>query len=260
MSTKNIIFFDIDGTLLDHDKLLPATAKEAIFSLKEQGHEVVIATGRAPFMFEDLRKELDIQTYVSCNGQYVVVEGEVIYSNPLSKEALHLLTDLAVSNNHPIVYMDHEDMTANVPHHDHIIESIETLKINKFPIHDPHSFKERETYQAILFCKEKEEECYEQKVNQFDFIRWHKVAVDVFPTGGSKAQGIKKIIEKLKIAEERQFAFGDGLNDIDMFLAIRNSVAMGNAHSSAKKAAKFITKPVDQDGILHGLRMLGLLH
>lgn len=39
-------------------------------------------------MFANLREELNIQTFVSDNGQYVVLEGEVIYTNPLSKEVL----------------------------------------------------------------------------------------------------------------------------------------------------------------------------
>lgn len=33
-----MIMFDIDGTLLDHEKKLPVSAKEAIKSLKEVGH------------------------------------------------------------------------------------------------------------------------------------------------------------------------------------------------------------------------------
>jgi len=80
---RKIIFFDIDGTLLDHDKKLPASTKKAVQLLKEQGHEVAIATGRAPFMFKDLREELDIQTYISFNGQYIVLNGEVLYKNPV---------------------------------------------------------------------------------------------------------------------------------------------------------------------------------
>jgi Cof subfamily protein (haloacid dehalogenase superfamily) len=257
--TQQIIFFDIDGTLLDHDKQLPPSTKEAIQALKENGHEVAIATGRAPFMFADLRKELDIQTFVSYNGQYVVLKGEVIHTNPLDKQALQSLTDMAVLHNHPIVYMDHEDMKANVPHHDYIVESIDTLKIKNFPTLDPDYFKEREIYQSLLFCQEKEEQFYEQEFKQFDFIRWHPVSVDVIPAGGSKAKGIEKVIEKLGVQPESVFAFGDGLNDIEMLKAVRNSVAMGNAHDLAKKAARYVTKSVDQDGIVHGLRMVGLL-
>ncbi len=73
---QKVIFFDIDGTLLNHEKELPASTKESVFKLKEMGHIVAIATGRAPFMFADLRKELGIDTYVSFNGQYVVLNGE----------------------------------------------------------------------------------------------------------------------------------------------------------------------------------------
>ncbi|MGM0874534.1 MAG: Cof-type HAD-IIB family hydrolase [Bacillota bacterium] len=257
--TKNIIFFDIDGTLLDYDKKLPKSTKQAIQTLKEKGHEVAIATGRAPFMFADLRNELNIQTFVSYNGQYVVLNNEVIYTNPLNKEALESLTDVAVSHGHPIVYMDHEDMKANVSSHDYIIESINSLKITKFPTHDPHYFKEREIYQSLLFCQEREEEVYRKAFKQFDFVRWHPVSVDVLPDAGSKAKGIEKIVEKLGFEKESVFAFGDGLNDVEMLTAIHNSVAMGNAHDEAKKSARYITKSVDEDGILHGLRMIGLL-
>ena len=96
MKEQSIIFFDIDGTLLDTDKNLPESAKRAVARLKEDGHIVAIATGRAPFMYEELRKELGIDTFVSCNGQYVVLEGEVIYRNPLHREDLAALTEEAV--------------------------------------------------------------------------------------------------------------------------------------------------------------------
>ena len=79
-----IVFFDIDGTLLDHEKKLPASTKEAIKQLQDSGVFVAIATGRAPFMFESLREELGIDTFVSFNGQYVVFEGKVVYKNPLT--------------------------------------------------------------------------------------------------------------------------------------------------------------------------------
>ncbi|KHF40029.1 Cof-type HAD-IIB family hydrolase [Halalkalibacter okhensis] len=259
MTEKSIVFFDIDGTLLDHDKKLPQTAKKAIVSLKEQGHEVAIATGRAPFMFVDLREELEIDTFVSYNGQYVVLNGEVLFKNPLDQQALKSLTEYAVSNDDPIVYMDHEDMKANVAHHDYIVESFDSLKIDHFPSHDPLYHQEREIYQSLLFLKDKEETKYEDLYKKFDFIRWHPMSVDVIPAGGSKAIGIEKITRELKIAKENQYAFGDGLNDIEMLSQIPNSVAMGNGHEKVKEAARYVTKDVGEDGILHGLKLVGLL-
>lgn len=259
MPEKSVIFFDIDGTLLTHEKELPSSTKEAIFSLKKLGHEVAIATGRAPFMFEKLRKELDINTFISYNGQFVVLNGEVLYTNPLKISSLLELTEAALKNNHPVVYMDHEDMKANVPEHDYIKESIDTLKIDRFPTHDPHYYQGRELFQTLLFCPEGEETQYEQAFTDFDFVRWHPVSVDVLPKGGSKAKGIEKITEKLGFPRERQYAFGDGLNDIKMLKMIENSVAMGNGEEEVKAVAKYVTKSVEEDGILHGLKMVGLL-
>lgn len=259
MTKQSIIFFDIDGTLFDHDKKIPASAKEAIFKLKEDGHVVAIATGRAPFMFADLRKELGINSYVSYNGQYVVLEGEVIYTNPLNTSSLVNLAEKALDNGHPVVFMDHEDMKANVPEHPYIKESIATLKIDHFPGYDPFYYKNRELYQTLFFCPEGEEKQYEMEYKDFDFVRWHPVSLDIVPKGGSKAKGIKKIVEKLGIPKERQYAFGDGLNDIEMLNTIENSVAMGNAKDVVKSASKYVTESVDHDGIYHGLKMLGLL-
>jgi Cof subfamily protein (haloacid dehalogenase superfamily) len=259
MTKRSIIFFDIDGTLLTHDKELPTSAKEAIFKLKELGHEVAIATGRAPFMFDDLRKELDIHTFVSYNGQYVVLNDEVLYTNPLKTSSLEKLTEAALQNNHPVVFMDHEDMKANVVEHTYIKESIDTLKINRFPMHDPHYYIGRELYQTLLFCLEEEEKQYEQEFQDFDFVRWHPVSVDILPKGGSKAKGIEKSIEKLGFPKERQYAFGDGLNDMEMLSSIENSIAMGNAEDKVKLVAKYVTKSVEDNGIIHGLQMVGLL-
>ena len=259
MAEKSVIFFDIDGTLLNHDKELPASTKEAIFKLKEEGHIVAIATGRAPFMFEDLREELGIQTYVSYNGQYVVLEGKVLYTNPLNIDSLEKLTEEALSHEHPVVFMDHEDMKANVPEHAYISESLQTLKIGYFPTHDPSYYIGRDLYQTLLFCPVGEEKQYEEAFPDFDFIRWHPVSVDVLPSGGSKAKGIEKIMKKLEFSEERVYAFGDGLNDLEMLSTVKNSVAMGNAVDEAKAAAAYVTQSVEEDGIAHGLKMVGLL-
>ncbi|UGB32874.1 Cof-type HAD-IIB family hydrolase [Metabacillus sp. B2-18] len=259
MATKSVIFFDIDGTLLTHDKELPFSTKEAIFKLKDEGHVVAIATGRAPFMFEDLREELNINTYVSYNGQYVVLDGEVLFTNPLKISSLEKLTENALLNEHPVVFMDHEDMKANVPEHHYINESIYSLKIKHFPTHDPYYYKGRDLYQTLLFCPEGEEKQYEQNYQDFDFVRWHPFSVDVVPSGGSKAIGIKKIVEKLGFSDEHQYAFGDGLNDIEMLSTIKNSVAMGNAENRVKEVAKYVTKSVEENGILHGLQQVGLL-
>ena len=142
-----MIFFDIDGTLLTEEKELLASTKEAINELKKAGHKLAIATGRAPFMFKELREELEIDTYVSFNGQYVVAEGNVIYDNPLNENDLKLFAQFAQKNNHGLVYMDHEQMKSTIEYDPFIEESIGTLKF-KHPEHDPSYSTGRSIYQT----------------------------------------------------------------------------------------------------------------
>lgn len=258
---KSIIFFDIDGTLLtEEERTLPESAKKAIFKLKELGHEVAISTGRAKFLFEDLRKELDIDTYICYNGQYVVFRGEVIYANTISPAALDELTAFALNKNHPVVYMNDKRMTTNVPNdHPYIQESISTLKVDAYPSQEQDFVKHNKIYQGLLFNTEGEEATYQETFTDFDFIRWHPKSVDVLPKGVSKAIGIKKLLEYLDFPPERQYAFGDGLNDLEMLRMIPNGVAMGNALPEVKETAAYVTKDVSDDGILYGLQMVGLL-
>lgn len=256
--TNKMVFFDIDGTLLDHDKKLPASTKQAIQQLKEKGHGVAIATGRAPFMFEELRAELDIDTFVSYNGQYVVINNEPIYTNPLNPGILRSLSDFCAKNQLPLLFMDHLDMKSSVEYHPFVKESMGSLEF-EHPVYDPGYHEDRDIYQSILFCA-KDEELPEPSVfDQFQFIRWHPLAVDVLPAGGSKARGIEIVMNQLGVKGENVYAFGDGLNDLEMLRFVANSVAMGNASDVVKQAAKHVTKDVGEHGIAHGLELVGLL-
>ncbi|WP_280771119.1 Cof-type HAD-IIB family hydrolase [Salipaludibacillus daqingensis] len=256
--SRKLIFFDIDGTLLDHDKKLPASTEEAIATLKQKGHYVAIATGRAPFMFEKLRERLGVSTYISFNGQYVVKDNKPIVKNALDKQELIRLTETAISHDHPIVYMDEKDMKANIPYHPRIETSIGSLKFDH-PAYDPSYLEGRNIYQSLLFCTKEEQAPYEKAFPSFDFIRWHEFSTDVLPSGGSKAIGIEAVMNELAMKKEDVYVFGDGPNDIEMLQFTPNSVAMGNALPEIKAVAGFVTKDVDADGIVHGLKHMGLL-
>ncbi|WP_100374654.1 Cof-type HAD-IIB family hydrolase [Bacillus sp. FJAT-45037] len=256
--SKKVVFFDIDGTLLNHNMELPQSAKEAIRSLQDEGVYVAIATGRAPFMFKELQEELGIKSFVSFNGSYVVVEGEVVKKYPLTIEELKRLEEKSKIGNHSMVFLDHQGATSNRENDQFISESIGGMKL-PYPPYNPTYYHDNEVYQALLFCEKHEEESYVNGHNYFDYIRWHPYAIDVLPRGGSKARGIKAVLEHLNIDREHSYAFGDALNDIEMLQFVGMGIAMGNGLDEAKKAANHVTKHIDEDGILHGLRHVGLL-
>jgi len=254
---KKIVFFDIDGTLLDHNKMLPASTKEAVLALQKNGVYTAIATGRAPFMISYLLEELNINSYVCYNGQYVVFENEVIFRNPIDNQELKKIDDEANKKKHALVYMDEHTLKTNAKKNERVRKSLATLEL-AYPEYDPNFYHGRDIYQALLFSKRNEAD-YLDAFSEVSFIRWHDFVMDIVPKGGSKARGIDHLIDRLGFRMKDVYAFGDGMNDIEMLSEVGTGVAMGNAHEVVKEHADLVTTDVENDGIVRGLKEVGLL-
>jgi Cof subfamily protein (haloacid dehalogenase superfamily) len=209
-------------------------------------------------MFENLREELGINTFVSFNGQYVVFEGEVIYQNPLATDELERLLAVSEENGHPLVFMNNKTMRASVRHHEHIETSLGSLEF-PHPEQDKEFFKKHPVFQTLLFCDENQEKAYVRDYPEFKFVRWHPVSSDILPATGSKAVGIKQLINRLEFNLKDVYAFGDGLNDMEMIKTVGTGVVMGNASDVLKQNADYITADVGEDGIWKGLKYLALI-
>jgi len=255
---KKIVFFDIDGTLVDANKEVPASTKKAIKMLQDKGIIVALSTGRPPFLYEHIRKELQIDTYISFTGQHVVFEGQLIYSKPIEERIVTSLYNDAMKQNYPMMLMSDSEMIATIDDHPHMIEGLEPLKYDYPPLH--HTFHETETiYQILLFLEEENEETFLRPYDSCQFIRWHKYACDILPSGGSKIVGVEKVLEAASISNNHAYAFGDGMNDLEMIEHIGTGIAMGNAVQPLKDIAQFTTTDVDQDGVWNALKKLSLI-
>ena len=80
---RKYIFFDIDGTLLDDNpggKILESTYR-TLDKLKENGHFVAIATGRAQYMAMDAAKEAHIGEFDLYMCEQLICESMKILRN-----------------------------------------------------------------------------------------------------------------------------------------------------------------------------------
>src|SRR5699024_5140434 len=154
---KQIVVFDIDNTLLNSKKELPRSTREAIQQLKKNDIEVAFATGRPPFMFNELRKELNIENYISYSGQYVVMNDEVIYKNTIDEDEVSRLWNIAMTKEVSMIVIDETKINATVPNHPVNKSSLSKLKIES-PTANLEKIINRNIYQALLFCEENEED------------------------------------------------------------------------------------------------------
>lgn len=255
---KKVVFFDLDGTLLNEDKVVLESTKRAVHTLQEKGIYTAISTGRSPQMFDWLLEELNINSYVSMNGQHVIFEGQEIYSNPMDPDMLHDLARLVKGKGHGLAYSNHQMLRVSEEMHPYIIPSFESLKIS-YPLVEPEFYKHSPVHQVQLYCERKDAQQYVERYSDHTFINWGNYASDMLPRGSSKAVGVQKMLEKLGIPKENSYAFGDGTNDFEMLAFVGTGIAMGNAVPELKAIADYVTTSCSENGILDGLLNLGLL-
>lgn len=254
----SIVFFDIDGTLINEDKQVPEDTVRAVAELKATGVEAVISTGRAPYFFQPIAEQLGINSFISLNGAYVVYQGQVVYKRVIPRTSIEQLVKHASQHNHSLVYQGDQFYYSNTEENPYVFNSISTLKVDH-PHFDPDFWKGSDVFQAFLHCTEEEEAVYKDVFPDLRLVRWHPEAMDVMPVGGSKAQGIEFLLDSLNLKPSQAVAFGDGLNDIEMLSYVGLGIAMGNSHPELFQHADYITTSVDEQGIRNGLIHAGLL-
>ena len=84
-------------------------------------------------------------------------------------------------------------------------------------------------------------------------MKWHEYAYDILPRGASKAIGIQALLKVLNINNENCYAFGDGLNDLEMLSLAGIWNCDGNAVPEAKAVADIVTTSSSQTEFLTGL-------
>ncbi|WP_269317784.1 Cof-type HAD-IIB family hydrolase [Alkalibacterium sp. AK22] len=256
MTEKKLFVFDIDGTLLDEDKQLPESTKEALDRLSAT-HEVAIATGRNRTMAKEVIQALSVDHYIVCNGAAAYSQHKQVYSNPLNKNELKKLIELSDSNGHQMVYETVDELRRRDAVAGHRLST--GMKDVGFPVpvHDREYHHFQELVQCLLFYKEEEAYIYEENLFQnYRFVRWHEYGVDVLPVNGSKFHTIERLAKYLNYKIDQVVAFGDGLNDLEMIGHAGLGIAMGNAEAEVKAAADMVTAKNTEHGIYLALKEL----
>ena len=81
MSENNkLIFLDVDATLYSKEqRLVPESTIKAIHEAQENGHKVLINTGRPLVYFEKEILDIGCDGYLCSNGVHILLDGETIY-------------------------------------------------------------------------------------------------------------------------------------------------------------------------------------
>lgn len=256
---KKYIFVDIDGTIFDHStQSIPESTKKAFKLAKENGHEIIINTGRPPCLFYGIDKELYIDSYVAANGRYAVHKGEVILNETMNIETIKKIIDYAHNLKIDLGFQGIYEFTRQSTFDTIYIDFSNNFHL-KVPEMNSDFYLSNDIYQMTLYTYLEDYTELRALFPTLNFAYSCKYGIDVNSSGGLKEEGIKAFKEKYGIPDEDIIAIGDGHNDISMFEYVKTSVAMGNAHDDVKKYATIVTDDVSNDGLYKAFKTLKLI-
>jgi len=248
-----LIFFDLDGTILLDGKIVPGIY-ETLKALKNNGHQVSIATGRNPNLLNDIEKKLDM---VLANGGYVISDNKVVFENYVSLSTIERITQLA---DEMIFDLTIEYIDEYVNYRQDTGASRDFSKHFNLPIatYDRQIYPNRNVFAMLVYA----DDVVEKIKDDFPELQFNKsggIAYDVNPKGELKAEGVRALAKHLNYDMKDTYAFGDNFNDFTMLKAVGHGIAMGNAVKELKEIAEYVTDDVDKQGIEKALKKYKLL-
>lgn len=262
MNSKKLICFDVDGTLLNHkDFKITPSSKEGIKHLKAAGHIIVIASGRDMdhIFSQKYVYEIEPDAIVHSNGQKVTVGNQKIFENFLDRDLIKELIEFAKANDICIGF--------NIGEKGCYVNKQKIIEMEKeiFGSCNREFIDESELLNYPLYSLNFNGTPEDAKriEDNFPILRLpvfaNQKGADILYKNVSKADGIEMLLKYYNMKPEDVIAFGDSMNDIEMIVQAGIGVAMGNAIDELKKKADFITKPIDEDGIIYALKKLKLV-
>ncbi|MBN2853322.1 MAG: Cof-type HAD-IIB family hydrolase [Clostridia bacterium] len=236
-----MLLFDLDDTLLNSKKEITKRTVSAINKVHNNGILIGYITTRSPRKVKEYLKDLPCDAIAYYSGAKVLCNDSVI-SNiciPFS-EGIKLIEG-----------MKEKDSSCRITAY---FEPYHLFRNNIYLMGEPeksYSLHEIEPYdfQRIIITSENNSIDKELISDRMKMVLTKHGNVVITHKEANKGNAVIKIAANLGVDLENIAAFGDDINDIDMFKVCKMKIAMANAVDELKEIADDITDSNDNEGI-----------
>ncbi|MFT6388623.1 MAG: Cof subfamily protein (haloacid dehalogenase superfamily) [Cellvibrionaceae bacterium] len=265
----SLIFFDIDGTLLDTQGNYSFLLKRELERLSRKDVRLAIASGRPAIAAQFLFDELPLtDAGLFCTGAEIY--------NPKKRQHLQLhyftLDDIKQLNERVEfhnVYCEYYTRDFYTEGNDGDIASIHSEHLRVVPkclTFTELLNKNIPITKLLLGVNKKKNEGILEKLaidfSQLEFSFAHFLArpdwlfASVVCQSANKATGFKQLLEFHHVTPNQVMAFGDSHSDILFLEKAGLGIAMGNANDNVKSAANMSTLSADENGVAKALSQI----
>lgn len=244
-----VFLIDADNTLFPVGaNKIPKETLNAIKSARQKGHIFVICTGRGLHDVRNIKgaKEFDYIAALTGTEIYDIKRKAIIQSpQPFNQDSVKRLVKYCADKGYGWTYKTINSENSIFKFGKEALFSAKNVSCRRFE----HDLLKDEILQMLVNCKVGKKMA--NLFPEFRFINMPGDYADVLNKDVSKAKGVeffRKMLPKAKIV-----AVGDAENDVGMFEAADISIAMGNATKSVKEKADFVTKSVQENGVIYAI-------
>jgi Cof subfamily protein (haloacid dehalogenase superfamily) len=259
-SDRWLIGLDIDGTLVHDDGYLSPEVVREVQRVKNLGHEVIIATGRAAANAVPVVRDLGIEHgfVVSSNGAVTV---ELDQEHPKGFKMVDVVTfDPAevlaeLIENLPDAHFAVEDVDGSYRFH----RPFPTYALGDQNFETPlEELMHHPVSRVVVLSPQHDVDEFLGLISKIglasvSYAIGYTAWLDISPQGVTKASALEKQRERLGISPNQILVMGDGRNDIEMFQWAKAggglAFAMGQAPEEVQLAATDVASSVTDDGV-----------
>lgn len=261
MSLK-IAFTDIDGTLLNKERVPSESLKKEVARITDQNIPFVLISSRMPSAMYHIQEDLKIKnTPIICyNGGLVLVDDKCVHSTEIPVETVETIAQINSEKKFHISlynqddwYVEEMDFWANreenntkvTPTVKPIEEVIEDWSKTKKGAHKIMCMGPKEELDILFDTLTK------THANKLHLYRSKDTYIEIANKEISKLTGIKTLLNNKypELGLDNCIAFGDNYNDIEMLEAVKMGVAVKNAKDEVLKIADDISDTNHNDGV-----------
>lgn len=259
---KTLYISDLDGTLLDKTPKTSEYTNAVIKKLHDNNIIFSFATARSYTTAKKVTKGLSMKyPAVVHNGTFIVdTSGKIIHKNTFSKaDSKFILDTLLNSGLNPVVYsLINEKEQFSYIRKRLNSETLAFLSTRKDDPRNREIYTTEELYDGEIYYftligdENKTKPLYEKLKDRFQCYFQSDLYsgdfwLEILPKGATKANSVKQLAKMLHC--EKIVAFGDGINDVEMFSIANESYAVENAEDVLKEKATAVIGKHTDDGV-----------
>lgn len=262
--SKQAIFFDIDGTIIDSKTgTIPQSTIDSIRQARNNGVYAFLCTGRCKGIWPKEVLNIGFDGVVGGCGTHIFIDGKEVFRNIIPKKLQNEIAKDMLSM--------HIDGVLEGPDYSYFRKDIwmdEVIKIHsengiyseclQNKIEDTKEFDFDKM--ALWYDETSDMEAFVEKYKgSFDVIRRDPTFNEFVPLPCSKASGIKLVCDRLGINKMSTIGIGDSTNDMSMLEYVGTSIAMGDGNPAIFDCVDYVTSGVMEGGIMNAMKYLGFI-